>query len=141
MIGLFIDIAGFEALAKALKSKQCQLTSLDVSGECRLLVTRCTESQLAVRTLAHAVRARGTHKAHPFDDLHRHCVEWVCVTGSNMGDVGTAALARALESGHCKLTRLNMLGKSLVCSYFGSFCWLDAFGRACSACTACTDEA
>eukprot|EP01047_Picozoa_sp_COSAG01_P078150 COSAG01_NODE_14329_length_1467_cov_6.167398_1_plen_127_part_00 len=88
-----IGDAGAAALAKALESGQCGLKSLIVSGE--------SPHPARTRVCGSAVRQGsgadgGAGRA----------------SDNQIGHAGAAALAKALESGQCGLTTLDLTGES-----------------------------
>eukprot|EP01052_Picozoa_sp_SAG31_P035772 SAG31_NODE_4361_length_3311_cov_2.542030_3_plen_201_part_00 len=133
-----IGDAGAVALSKALESGNCKLTSLDVGGEsgvavrCVVLLSLgvCVVWTVLVGRWADAccgvvLRSEGGKKG-----LIRVCRLCCGAADNKIGDAGAVALSKALESGNCKLTSLEVSGESgvavrcVVLLSLGVF-WLD----------------
>ena len=122
-----IGDAGAVALAKALGSGQCQLKSLNLGCESMCVLPRallgCARfvpaGMLFVGRSVACVRAEW-RACVALLDAERLRVSCCCflmcgmdATVNRISDVGALALAKALESGQCRLESLNLASESM----------------------------
>eukprot|EP01050_Picozoa_sp_SAG11_P016116 SAG11_NODE_2160_length_3729_cov_23.704408_2_plen_296_part_00 len=118
-----ISEAGGVALATALESGQCGLTSLNLGGASALAAvwrSACARMRMVGGLLCACTGGGGG--ACVLSDLALVWGAAVCAAGNDIGEAGGVALATALESGQCGLTSLNLYSASALAAVWRWAC-------------------